>query len=351
TVYNLAMSITKTGPFHNIVCFPSKTVESFDDCSMFEKAHIVASIPARWPIHPSYMHTFGITENYFIIVEQPLSLSVPDLIVKKLKNEPMAGSLRWYKDEMTQINVINRRTGHRSYIFYSTAFFYLHIINQYELKNNIILDICSYKDASMLECMYIENMKSMQTNPNYANMFRSQPIRFVLPLIKPNCEIAFNKNLINISNTQAKAYVLEDGIIFAVPERLCRLGCETPRIHYERYLGKPYRFYYAISADVDADNPGTIIKVDTYNKTALTWCEKNCYPSEPIFVPRPFPQAEDDGVVLAAMVWGNSDTNHVGLIVLDAKTFLEIGRAEFQTPSPVPKCLHGWFLHYQDKDL
>lgn len=44
------------------------------------------------------------------------------------------------------------------------------------------------------------------------------------------------------------------------------------------------------------------------------------------------------------MVWGQDDTNHAALLVLDAKTFEEIARAEFYTPSVVPKCLHGWFL-------
>lgn len=55
-------------------------------------------------------------------------------------------------------------------------------------------------------------------------------------------------------------------------------------------------------------------------------------------------QNEDDGIVLSALLWGGKDTNHVGLLILDAKTFKEIGRVEFITPGPVPKCLHGWFL-------
>lgn len=77
----------------------------------------------------------------------------------------------------------------------------------------------------------------MQTNPNYANMFRSQPIRFVLPLVEPDCEIDFiNTNLIDIPNTRARA--IDNGTVFVVPEKLCTLGCETPRIHYQRYLGR-----------------------------------------------------------------------------------------------------------------
>lgn len=54
-------------------------------------------------------------------------------------------------------------------------------------------------------------------------------------------------------------------------------------------------------------------------------------------------QFEDDGVVLSAMIWGRDLENKVGLLVLDAHSFKELGRAEFITKGPAPKCLHGWF--------
>ncbi|RZC35697.1 carotenoid isomerooxygenase [Asbolus verrucosus] len=310
-VYNLAMTFYPSGPHHTIVKFPPKT-------NMFEEASIVAGIPARWPFHPSYMHTFGVTENYFIVVEQPLSISLGGLVVVKLRNEPLADCFRWYQDEKTLISLIHRKSGKLAFKFHAEAFFYLHIINQYETVDCVVLDVCTYRDPAMLECMYIENMKNMQRNQKYAEMFRSKPLRFVLPLV--------------------------DEDILVEPEQLSHLGCETPRINYEQYLGKKYRFFYAISSDVDGNNPGTIIKVDTATKTSKTWCSPNCYPSEPIFVPHPNCQFEDDGVVLAAIVWGGGDTNRVGLLILDAKTLEEVGRAEFETPGPVPKCLHGWFM-------
>lgn len=43
------------------------------------------------------------------------------------------------------------------------------------------------------------------------------------------------------------------------------------------------------------------------------------------------------------MVWGKTDENRVGLLILCAKTWTQIGRCEFLTNGPVPKCLHGWF--------
>jgi carotenoid isomerooxygenase len=43
------------------------------------------------------------------------------------------------------------------------------------------------------------------------------------------------------------------------------------------------------------------------------------------------------------MVWGKEEENRVGLLVLCAKSMKELGRCEFKTNGPVPKCLHGWY--------
>jgi len=75
----------------------------------------------------------------------------------------------------------------------------------------------------------------MQTNPDYAKMFRGRPIRFVLPLNPEAPENADGTNLITLSNTKARAVYLPNGDIHVKAERLCDLGCETPRIHYEKY--------------------------------------------------------------------------------------------------------------------
>lgn len=357
TVFNLGMSVTKSGPAYNIVCFPHGE-------NMFENARIVAEIPTRWKLHPSYMHTFGITENFFIIVEQPLTVSVPAVMKSQITNEPMISCLKWFPDKLTYIYLIDRDSGELKYTFHAEAFFYLHIINQYEKDDHVVLDISCYRDPEMLNCMYIDSMRNMQSNPDYAKMFRGRPLRFVLPLIKPtqiksisSLKSFFSKsvdepssseslanNLVKLKDSNASAFSMPDGSIFCKPELLCNMGCETPRINYEKNLGRDYQFFYAISSDVDAENPGTLIKVDVCSKTKLTWCENNCYPSEPIFFASPESNSEDDGVILASMVWGKGEENRVGLLVLDAKTMTELGRCEFNDlPGPVPKCLHGWF--------
>lgn len=134
----------------------------------------------------------------------------------------------------------------------------------------------------------------MHQNPNYSKLFRGRPLRFVLPLENPELRTPPDFNLItmdkayqrpdtlcdrihhkklkseinidknnnnsqgNILQRKAAAFRLADGEIFVRPELLCDLGCETPRINYASNLGKEYRYFYAISSDVDVENPGTV---------------------------------------------------------------------------------------------
>lgn len=316
---------------YNVICFPNGP-------NKFNNAHIVASIPARWSLHPSYMHTFGMTENYFIIVEQPLGISMMESVKARVLQKPLVSTLKWFQDECTLIHAVCRHSGRRKFTFSAAAFFFLHVINAYETDDHIVVDICCYRDPSVLDCMYIDAMENMQQIMNYANMFRSRPLRFVLPINVPCTEsyddesmslpwnycnwityltrtpglekpygsmaninqvfdeegatiesehgIGYgNENLVELKNSTAKAYrmpSLHDGndpVIFCVPESLCDIGCETPRINEKRsqgtwrasnvavasyqmtsfFPGRVYRYFYAISSDVDALIPGTVI--------------------------------------------------------------------------------------------
>ncbi|KAF6214118.1 hypothetical protein GE061_011849 [Apolygus lucorum] len=337
TVYVLGLSVDVTGPKYSIVRFPN-TRQGTVEHDVLSDAQIVARVRTRWPFHPGYMHSFGLTPNYYVIIEQPLSVSVPAKLASKLNNEPMSSMLKWYPDQPTIIYVVSRRNDKVVLKYEAEPFFYLHVINQYEEEGHVVIDVCAYKDPKMIHCMLIESLKGAHENPKYANMFRSRPARFVLPLRSEKT----TGDLVTLGGTEARAYFSSRGVIRVLPEILCDMGCETPRINYPRYLGRKYRYFYSISADVDLENPGTLIKVDTYTKTYKTWSEPNSFPCEPIFVPTPDGKAEDEGVVLTSVLWGNDDRK-VALVILDAKSFTEIARTEFRAPTPVPKCLHGWF--------
>ena len=39
------------------------------------------------------------------------------------------------------------------------------------------------------------------------------------------------------------------------------------------------------------------MKLDVTTKAKTVWCEKNCFPSEPVFVAAPDAEGEDEGIV------------------------------------------------------
>ena len=68
---------------------------------------------------------------------------------------------------------------------------------------------------------------------------------------------------------------------------------------------------------------------------------KSAHPNEPVFVPDPQGQNEDDGVILTDVIY--TDDNSTYLVVLNASTMEEIGRAG-PTPHIVPHGFHGRYL-------
>ncbi|RIB11400.1 carotenoid oxygenase [Gigaspora rosea] len=64
-----------------------------------------------------------------------------------------------------------------------------------------------------------------------------------------------------------------------------------------------------------------------------------CTPSEPIFVPALNAVEEDDGIITRIVLDGTKNTSF--LLILDAKSFKEIARAEMKLGTVVPYGFHG----------
>ena len=126
-------------------------------------------------LNPSYMHSFSMTEHYFILLEQPLTVSVTGVMSAVLKGDSLSSALRWDEKRDVKFHLINRQTGKRFHIKYvSRAFFFLHTINAYEDRDHVVLDVCGYDSPAMMDCMFVEQLQTAQFNPNYAPLFRGE---------------------------------------------------------------------------------------------------------------------------------------------------------------------------------
>ena len=64
-----------------------------------ETARIVGRSSARWPLNPSYMHTFGLTDHFFILVEQPFTVNIIKTVSNQLRSKALHSGLNWYPNE------------------------------------------------------------------------------------------------------------------------------------------------------------------------------------------------------------------------------------------------------------
>ena len=64
--------------------------------------------------------------------------------------------------------MISRKTGAELPVQYVTeAFFFLHTVNAFQADYHLIVDICCYANAKMLDCMYID---ALEVNENKINL-------------------------------------------------------------------------------------------------------------------------------------------------------------------------------------
>ncbi|CAL4122786.1 unnamed protein product [Meganyctiphanes norvegica] len=339
TVYNMGNSFTGSkGPTYNIIKFPPpKTLPDGKKLNSVEQGSVVASIPCQWKMNPGYYHSFHITDNYFILIEQPLGVSVPKLVVSQLRNKGLFAAMKWHDDVPTKFRVVRRSNGKELKCHYQAeTFFTFHQINAYEEAGHLVIDTIAFEDGNIINSLFIKNLSDPEVTRNMA--VDGAPRRYVLPLNFKDAQV--KTNLVTLNYTKAQAFKLKNGKINLEFEPLTEGRLEMPRINY-KFNGKKYRYCYGFET-TNGINAGKLVKVDTVTKQKSFWIADTKCISEPIFIERPGATEEDDGVVLASLLHADHE-KQVQLLILDAKTFTQLALVTFQTMGVVTKDLHGLF--------
>ncbi|XP_069750908.1 carotenoid-cleaving dioxygenase, mitochondrial-like isoform X4 [Narcine bancroftii] len=342
TTYNMGNSFGKTGTMYNIIAVPPQM--SDDEETL--QGRIVCNFKPEDNTKPSYYHSFGMTKNYIIFVEQPVKINIIKILTSKLRGKSLDCSISWEPKLNTIIHVANKHTGEIiPFKYYTKAFCVFHHINAFEDNDFIIFDCCCFENGNILNNATLRNLR--EDGDELDEVFnlspKGFPHRFVLPLnINSNTPIEQNLNTLEYSS--ALVFREADGKIWCESEKLFDEdlvnvnGMEFPQINYEKYNTKKYKFFYGCgTSHVIMDS---LIKMDVETKKFKIWKEKGYYPSEPVFVPSPSSKNEDDGIILSVVISPNQSKNNM-LLVLDAKSFTEMGRAE--VPVRMPFGFHGVF--------
>uniref|UniRef100_M3ZFJ3 Beta-carotene oxygenase 1, like n=1 Tax=Xiphophorus maculatus TaxID=8083 RepID=M3ZFJ3_XIPMA len=332
--YNMGTAIIGLGrPKYIIFKVPANASDKDPKKPALRKVQQICSVPFRSTLYPSYFHSFGMTDNYIVFVEQPFKLDIVKLATAYFRGVNWGSCLKFDEKDSTFFHVINIKTGKVKSLHYRTdALVVFHHINAYEDDDHVVFDIIAYNDSNLYDMFYLHNMTKETDNFIQTNKEFSPPVcqRFVLPLN----DSPKGTNLVTLTDTTAQA-VISTGS----NESDCSAGMELPGINYN-FNARKYRYFYGSRLEW-SPHPNKIAKVDIVTKTHIEWHQENCYPSEPVFVASPGAEEEDDGVILSSIVSSDPSVSPF-LLILNAKTFEEVGRASI--PVPVHIDLHGLFI-------
>ncbi|MEL7433233.1 MAG: carotenoid oxygenase family protein, partial [Chloroflexota bacterium] len=260
---------------------------------------------------PAYMHSFAMSEKYIVLLEYPFRLpQLPqrNLLSMATVQRPFIEAFEWMEDTPTRLRVISKATGEVVNTVMTDPFFAFHVINAYEADDAIVVDVSAYPDASVIDDLYLHNLRGSDFVSRGGDMTR--------------LHVPLN------GDTATQTVVGTEQI-------------ELPRIN-EAYNGREYRFAYGAGFQRGTnDFIDQVVKIDAVTNETRVWHEDGCYPSEPIFVSAPDATAEDDGVVLSVVLDTNNERSF--MLVLDGQSFEEVARAN--VPIALPFDFHGAFLN------
>lgn len=273
---------------------------------------------------PAYIHSIFSTENYVVLIVWQADFGPPPT-----ESTPILDFIQDWDPERPVFFYVVSKTGEGVVAKYTfpTSFFAFHEVNSFEQDGDIIIDIPTMPDTTYVK--EAAKMEYMRKNFGVANQTIQYDLQSKFQRYRlPNFAAGKAQNGTLVEDTEA---ILDFELSLEVG------GIELPKLN-EKYLHKPYRYAYGVHTVKPGYLMDSIIKIDTHTQTSKIWVpDWNHVPSEPIFVERPGCEDEDDGVLLTVAL--DSTTSLSSMIVLDAKTMEEIGRARL--PVVVGFGFHG----------
>jgi carotenoid cleavage dioxygenase-like enzyme len=258
-----------------------------------------------------YMHSFAHTPNYIVTFEFPLEWDVMKIII----STNILPDLTWRPENGTHVKVIDKNTWKIVKSYYIEPVFAYHHVNAYEDDSgDVVVDITTVPCENSTGKASCEHM----------NAFELKTLR--------------NNSWSIPSNVFKRFHVpVKGGGDKVTSEVLSKTSFDLPHIN-PKFVGHKHKYVYATGDHGEGVWWNTLVKVDVDTGETVTWYEKDQFPTEPNFIPRPGATDEDDGVLVSQVLGGDIGTSY--LLVLDAKTMKPL--AKVKAPHFLPYVSHGF---------
>ena len=258
----------------------------------------------------NYYHSFGMSKDYLLFAEQPITIDVGKMVA----SAPMSkcfimdfntGNIKFHLMKISDASIRSYESDHFGFI--------MHTGNLYQDGDNFIVDFeMTTKNASPFD---VFDLKGFVNNPDRVaidtgSVYRRYTINTV------SSEVTWR-------NIMAPAIETVGFPIF------------NPT-----FRGVKHCYTYLTELFIVAKN-FAIVKIDHCNNDKMTrWSEPGVWMSEPFFIDDPASSHEDDGVIMMSVYDDKIDTNR--FIVIQAKTMKTV--SDTTLPLRLPMMLHStWY--------
>ncbi|GFY52186.1 beta,beta-carotene 15,15'-dioxygenase [Trichonephila inaurata madagascariensis] len=175
TIYNIGSSVM-TGMKYHVFKTPPKGNKGQ---SALQSTTMLSTISSSYTTCLSYYHSFGLSENYILLVEQPCLINTLKMAASGIVGYCFKDIMDWYPDKKAIFRLIDRKTGSEIKTKYVTkAFFFFHHINTYEEDGHLVTDVLGYTNPNVLDILFLDKIRLGKT----PNTVQAGFTRFVLPL-------------------------------------------------------------------------------------------------------------------------------------------------------------------------
>lgn len=283
------------------------------------KRRLIARIETE---HPAPVHTIGLTSQYIVMIQIPYPMNWNGIMKAEsqwLMTGKYEGNLNdyntWQPERPTLIRLINKTTGEQKAVFEADPFFFFHIINCYEEKcpksgnDMVYVDVVCYEEPPV-------GFPLKQARSGDVEDWRGgggEVKRYALNLTTGECSSA------------------------GWPDNCFDEPKVNPKVD-----GSRHKFSWGV---IDDHGMLRLTKQDHETHEVLKWTEQDVsreLPWQPVFVPEPYSDREDAGVVLSFV--RDQPTGNTFCAVVDAADMHELARIHFPEGHHVPLHGHGTFL-------
>jgi len=287
-----------------------------DTLATVETSILVPGMPGAYI---PYVHSFGLTADLGVITFQPLNMNMDGLFKGKMLAD-MFEDVPQMASTVIVITSIDGKNTQEVYIA-PERFWFVHTINTYvDDDKTIVMDVTTADQ----------------------NPLTSPAVNIPINLNKTARDAgakSFGMSVTRLRINRATKEVILEPLTTAIR------STDFTRINTQ-YSGIKYCYFYANewSHNLEAYGSMAVLK---YNLCAMGkepvvtyWRRHGWFPSEPIYVPREEPQAEDDGYIIFVALNGAAEES--SLVILNSTTMKTIH--EQVLPSRIAFTTHGQFF-------